>query len=94
MRWLNDSVQPRALVRWMSGRSDQGRSSDSASPQIRGMRQIVPRTMTFPALLEVLGTPPWHRFHLVAAQPDEITLHRLDPWARTRRPCSTTRPAP
>ena len=32
--------------------------------------------MTFPALLEALGTPPWHRFHLVAAQPDEITLYR------------------
>jgi len=31
---------------------------------------------TFPALLEALGTPPWHHFHVVAAQPSEITLHQ------------------
>ena len=30
----------------------------------------------FPELLEALGTPPWQSFHLVAAQPDEISLHR------------------
>jgi hypothetical protein len=30
----------------------------------------------FPVLLEALGTPPWQSFHLVAAQPDEITLYR------------------
>jgi hypothetical protein len=30
----------------------------------------------FPALLEALGSPPWQSFHLVAAQPDEITLYR------------------
>ena len=32
--------------------------------------------MAFPAFLEALGTPPWHNFHLVAAQPDEISLYR------------------
>lgn len=31
---------------------------------------------TFPALLDALGTPPWQSFHLVASQPDEITLYR------------------
>ena len=30
----------------------------------------------FPAFLEALGSPPWQSFHLVAAQPDEITLYR------------------
>jgi hypothetical protein len=30
----------------------------------------------FPDLLDALGSPPWHHFHLVAAQPDEIALHR------------------
>lgn len=32
--------------------------------------------MAFPAFLEALGTPPWQSFHLVAAQPEEITLYR------------------
>jgi hypothetical protein len=31
---------------------------------------------SFPGFLETLGSPPWESFHLVAAQPDEITLHR------------------
>jgi hypothetical protein len=30
----------------------------------------------FPALLAALGTPPWQSFHLVAARPEEISLHR------------------
>jgi hypothetical protein len=30
----------------------------------------------FPAFLEALGTAPWQSFHLVATQPDEITLYR------------------
>jgi hypothetical protein len=31
---------------------------------------------SFPAWLETLGTPPWESFHVVAAQPGEITLYR------------------
>jgi hypothetical protein len=31
---------------------------------------------SFPAFLEALGSPPWQSFHLVAAQRDEISLHR------------------
>jgi hypothetical protein len=31
---------------------------------------------SFPGFLAALGAPPWDEFHLVAARPAEITLHR------------------
>ncbi|MGH3224239.1 MAG: hypothetical protein ACRDPY_37085 [Streptosporangiaceae bacterium] len=30
----------------------------------------------FPAFLDELGSPPWQNFHLIAAQPGEISLYR------------------